>query len=294
MTKLPVDGISIAMPLASTEKMNTNGAKMNQNESFERLPRILRKQSEAASLLDVSSGSDTLQKNPHDPANLGLFFGLEELFSLVVHSGKNHLGPIKGYASLIQDDNDDSSSTRRWADKIVRNVQRMEDYFELLNMYRIRGAIGIKKVTWQHIVSSVMDRFAAVNIKGIPIEIVNDTSGAFVQHGNLVTRVLTHLVINAYESIESTGKITVTIDDRGHTSDGRRSFEARVADTGCGIDRTKSDMIWKPFYTTKHDHIGLGLSYVAAAAPVLGMTVEVDSTSGRGTTVGLVLSEQGG
>ncbi len=266
---------------------------MNQNNSSERLPRILRKQSEAASLLKVSSSSETLQKNPNDPANLGLFFGLEELFSLVIHSGKNHLGPIKGYASLIQDDNEDTSSTRRWADKIVRNVQRMEDYFELLNMYRIRGAIGIKKVSWQHIISSVMDRFAAVNVKGIPIEIINDTSGTFSQHGNLVVRVLTHLVINAYESIESTGKLTITIDDRGHTSDGRRSFEVRVTDTGCGIDKNNSDMIWKPFYTTKHDHLGLGMSYVAAAAPVLGMTVEVDSTTKRGTTVGLVLSEQG-
>jgi len=282
------------MTPASTEILNTNGAKMNQNNSSERLPRILRKQSDAASMLNVSSGSEILQKNPDDPANLGLFFGLEELFSLVIHSGKNYLGPIKGYASLIQDDNEDVSSSRRWADKIVRNVQRMEDYFELLNMYRIRGAIGIKKVSWQHIVSAVMDRFATVNVKGIPIEIINDTTGTFSQHGNLVVRVLTHLVINAYESIESTGKLTVTIEDRGHTSDGRRSFEVRVSDTGCGIDKSNSDMIWKPFYTTKHDQLGLGLSYVAAAAPVLGMTVEVDSTSKRGTTVGLVLSEQGG
>jgi signal transduction histidine kinase len=294
VTKLPVDGISIAMPPASTEKLNTNGAKMNQNESSERLPRILRKQSRAASFLEVSSGAETSQQNPDDPANLGLFFGLEELFSLVIHSGKNHLGPIKGYASLIQDDNDEHSSSRRWADKIVRNVRRMEDYFELLNMYRLRGAIGIRDMSWQHIVSSVMDRFAAVNVKGVPTEIINDTSGTFSQHGNLVARVLTHLVINAYESIESTGKLTVTIDDRGHTSDGRRSFEVRVKDTGCGIDKNNSDMIWKPFYTTKHDHIGLGLSYVAAAAPVLGMTVEVNSSSARGTTVGLVLSEQGG
>jgi signal transduction histidine kinase len=278
----------------STEKMNTSGEKMNQKKPSENVPKILRTQSEAAALLKVASSSDALHQSRENPADIGLFYGLEELFSLVIHSGKNHLGPIKGYASLIQDENDDASNTRRWADKIVRNVRRMEDYFELLNTYRIRGAIGVRTVSWQHIVSSVMDSFATVNIKGVPIEIDNNTRGTFVQHAELIRRVLIHLVINAYESIETTGKLSASINEIGHTGDGRRRFEVRVTDTGCGIDRKNSEMIWKPFFTTKHDHIGLGLSYVAAAAPVLGMNVEVDSSNGRGTTVGLVLSEQGG
>lgn len=223
-----------------------------------------------------------------------MFFGLEEILSLVIRSGRSHVGPIRGYASLIQDDNTNESNTRRWADKIVRNARRMEDYFELLDMYRIRGATGVKQCSWQKIVSTVMDRFSAVNLKGVPIEIFNNTSGPFRQHAGLVTRVLSHIVFNAYESIQRTGKLSVRIDSTGHTSDGRRRFELRVSDNGCGIDKENSDLIWKPFFTTKHDHVGLGMTYVAAAAPVLGMKVEVDSTAGRGTTVGLLLSEQGG
>lgn len=228
-----------------------------------------------------------------DPANVGLFIGLEEILSLVIRSSRGHLGPIRGYASLIQDDNEESSNTRRWADKIVRNVRRMENCLGLLDMYRIRGALGLQHSTWHRIVSSVMDQFAAVNVKGVPIEIVNDTRGTFVQHPGLITRVLAHLVVNAYESIDRTGKLTVRIGNDGHTSDGRRRFEVRVDDTGCGIDKKISARIWKPFFTTKHNHVGLGLSYVAAAAPVLGMNVTIDSKSGRGTSVGLVLSEQG-
>jgi signal transduction histidine kinase len=230
----------------------------------------------------------------NDPAHVGLFLGLEEILSLVIRNGRNHIGPIRGYASLIQDDNTNESNTRRWADKIVRNTRRMEDYFELLDMYRIRGTTGVKQCSWQRIVSAVMDRFAAVNLKGIPIEIVNNAGGPFRQHAGLLARVLTHVVLNAYESIHRTGKLGVRIDSVGHTSDGRRRFELRVSDNGCGIERQHSDLIWKPFFTTKHDHVGLGMTYVAAAAPFLGMEVEVDSKSGRGTTVGLVLCEQGG
>lgn len=224
----------------------------------------------------------------------GLFQKLDEMLSLLVHNGKNHLGPIKGYASLIQDGNDEDSNTRRWAEKITRNVRRMEDYFEMLNSYGIRDAGGVSELSWQRLVAGVMDRFAAVNVKGVPIEIVNYTRGTFVQHGELLKRVLTHLVVNGYESIESTGKLSLTIEEAGKWDDGKRRFVIRVSDTGCGIERKNANLIWEPFYSTKHDHVGLGLPYVAAVAPILGMEVDVESRPGRGTTVGLVLSEKGG
>jgi K+-sensing histidine kinase KdpD len=289
VTKLPVDGTSLAIAPETTEKPDTGGGKMNQSNPSERFPGAAREPGG-----DWPATPGAVERDDPGRSASRLFFGLEQIFSLVIHSGKNHLGPIKGYASLIQDDNDDKSNSRRWADKIVRNVNRMESYFELLDMYRIRGAIGIKKASWQQIVSVVMERFAAVNVKGVPIEISNNAAGPFVQHRDLITRVMVHLVLNAYESIEKTGKLAIDIEERGFTSDGRRRFEVRVSDTGCGIAREDSNAIWKPFFSTKHDHIGLGLSFVAAAAPSLGMKVAIDSAVGRGTTVGLVLSEQGG
>ena len=55
---------------------------MNQNNPPEKLPKILRKQSETTSFLKVASGSNALQKDPNDPADLGLFFGLAAVFFL--------------------------------------------------------------------------------------------------------------------------------------------------------------------------------------------------------------------
>jgi C4-dicarboxylate-specific signal transduction histidine kinase len=52
--------------------------------------------------------------------------------------------------------------------------------------------------------------------------------------------------------------------------------------------------IWRPFYTTKRNHIGLGLPYVAAAASITESEIEVASVEGQGTAVGLVITEQGG
>jgi len=225
--------------------------------------------------------------------NAGLIDGLEGVLSALIHNGKNHLGPIKGYASLIQDDTDDSSNARRWADKIMRNVREMEDHLHSLDMFRLKGAIGASEISWHRMVSDVMDRFAAVNVRGVPIEIVNEVRGTFLQHKELLMRALVHLVVNAYESIEQTGKITFTVKDCAPDDDGRRRFSIWIADTGRGMDGELMKRSWTPFFTTKRNHIGLGLPYVAAAASVMKMELEVASTPGRGTAVGVILTEQG-
>lgn len=228
------------------------------------------------------------------PVDLGLFEGLESMLSVLIRSGKAHLGPIKGYTSLIQDDTPDSANARRWADKIMRSVRQMEDQLNALDMFRIAGKMGAQELSWHRVISEVMDHFAVVNLKGLPIEIVNDTRGTFRQHGELLKRVLTHLLVNAYESIEHSGKITMIVEQHSVTDDGRRRFTVRISDTGGGIDGEAMKDIWQPFYSTKRNHVGLGLPYVTAAAAVMDMETELVSSAGRGTSVGLLLTEQGG
>lgn len=224
----------------------------------------------------------------------GLIESLDSVLSLLIQSGKNRLGPIKGFASLIQDDTDEASNARRWADKIMRNVRALEDHFDSLNMFRLGGCTGVSEVSWHRVVSDVMDRFAAVNVRGVPIEISNQAPGTFRHHKVLLTRVLVHLVVNAYESIERKGKVGLAIrDETGRGSD-RKRFSVWVTDTGAGIDGETMPRIWDPFFTTKTNHLGLGLPYVAAAASKMGLEIEVASGEGRGTAIRLSLTEPGG
>ena len=260
------------------------------------IKQILKSHSESVSLLRVLSNADVMSEKSSFAADAGLFYNLELMFSNIIHNGKNYLGPIKGYASLIQDDNSEEQNSRRWADKIVRNVEQMEKYFELLSMFRVKGALGVKRVSWHEVISSVLKYYAHVNRRGLPLEVTNKTRGSIRQHGELLKRVLIHLVCNAYESISGDGKVSMYITDSRDAREPNQKKKAviEIADTGCGIDEEKIDMIWKPFFTTKHDHVGLGLPFVAMAAPILDLDVELHSNTGKGTTVTLVLTEQGG
>ena len=60
-------------------------------------------------------------------------------------------------------------------------------------------------------------------------------------------------------------------------------------DTGCGMDDEEINKVFDPFYTTRKDGTGLGLSLSYGIIKRLGGTIEVNSTVGKGTifTIGL-------
>ena len=75
-----------------------------------------------------------------------------------------------------------------------------------------------------------------------------------------------------------------------HASDG--SVELLVTDTGPGLDATALDLIFDPFYTTKENGLGLGLSISRKIAQAHGGTLSVESRRGAGATFRLKLPGQ--
>jgi len=221
------------------------------------------------------------------------FFDIEDLLGIVSHCGRNLLGPIKGYASLIQDATGEEDNERRWADKIVRTAEVLEGYLARLGMYRVKGAVGVSDASWSALIESARVQCRAMRVPDARIIVENAATAAFQQHGELLKRVLFHLLANACEAAGRDGTVRVTVAERrvAGTDGIEREFEVRVADDGDGIDPAHADLIFSPHYSTRHDHAGLGLTSVAAAAPVLGMDVDVHSNPGEGTCVVLTLRE---
>ena len=67
------------------------------------------------------------------------------------------------------------------------------------------------------------------------------------------------------------------------------AVEIMFADTGTGIAEEHLGKIFYPFFTTKQGGTGLGLSIVYRVLDEHGGSVQVDSVSGQGTRVRLLL-----
>jgi PAS domain S-box-containing protein len=96
---------------------------------------------------------------------------------------------------------------------------------------------------------------------------------------NALQQVLLNLLTNAREALHGRGEITI---ETGHVSD--ESVRLIVRDTGDGIPSDVLPRIFDPFYTTKSEGSGLGLSISYGIVRDHQGTIDVQSTPGQGTT----------
>jgi two-component system sporulation sensor kinase A len=62
-----------------------------------------------------------------------------------------------------------------------------------------------------------------------------------------------------------------------------------VTDSGCGIDENILKSVIAPFFTSKKNHEGLGLSMASRFIEIHGGILRVTSARGKGTKVEIVL-----
>lgn len=95
---------------------------------------------------------------------------------------------------------------------------------------------------------------------------------------NLFLKAFFNLIKNAIEAIEGKGKIKIEHFYRNEC------VHIKVSDTGVGIPKEKLKMLGTPFFTSKSEGTGLGLTQVYTTIHEHGGSISVQSTSGEGTT----------
>jgi two-component system, NtrC family, sensor histidine kinase HydH len=97
----------------------------------------------------------------------------------------------------------------------------------------------------------------------------------------LTEQIFTNLVFNAYEAMAPEGG-TLRVEIARKESDGREGIEVSFADTGPGVPPELSEEIFNPFFTTKNEGVGLGLSIVSKIVDDHGGWIRVQSNPGKG------------
>lgn len=101
-------------------------------------------------------------------------------------------------------------------------------------------------------------------------------------------QVLINLVVNAAHAMDEQGRIWIRTYDWVY-KDEPIGVKIEIEDEGKGIPQELLSRIFDPFYTTRKDGTGLGLSLSYGIIKRIGGTIEVSSTVGKGTlfTIGL-------
>lgn len=92
-------------------------------------------------------------------------------------------------------------------------------------------------------------------------------------------RMFVNILRNAVQAMQEEGDITV------ESSADDTMVDIRISDTGPGIPEGMLSHIFDPYFSTKKEGMGLGLTLVKKTIEDLWGTIEIRSTVGKGTTV---------
>jgi hypothetical protein len=210
---------------------------------------------------------------------------LGELATGLAHEIRNPLAGIAGVIEIVGRDLPATSPARAVVKdvrlEITRISRTLTDLLETARPRRPEIRRSDLNTTVEH---AVMLARQQVLSRPIKIELQKAPDLPEVEHdSDQIHQVLLNLLLNAVQSVEKTGTVNVEIGSReGYAS-------VVVSDTGRGISPQNLPNIFRPFFTTKGDGTGLGLSLAHRIVEDHHGSIEVSSVVGKGTRFEVLL-----
>jgi signal transduction histidine kinase len=213
---------------------------------------------------------------------------LGEMATGLAHEIRNPLAGIAGVIEIIGRDLPPTSPARSVVKDVRQEITRINrivtDLLQTARPHPPKVRKSDLNTTVEHAV--MLGRQQALS-KSIEITLRKDSSLPEVEHdSDQIHQVLLNLLLNSLQAIDANGKIAVTVELQG------KNAVIEVADNGRGIAPDHLPNIFRPFYTTKGDGTGLGLSLARRIVEDHQGRIEVTSTVGQGTTFAVVLPLQ--
>jgi signal transduction histidine kinase len=210
---------------------------------------------------------------------------LGELATGLAHEIRNPLAGIAGVIEIIGRDLPSTSPARAVVKDVRQEIAQINriltDLLETARPHPPQVRRSNLNTTIEH---AVMLARQQVLSRPIKIELQKAPDLPEVEHdSDQIHQVFLNLLLNAVQAIEGEGTIRVEIGPR----DGYASVI--VSDTGRGIPAQHLPNIFRPFYTTKGNGTGLGLSLARRIVEEHHGRIEVSSVVGKGSRFEVVL-----
>ncbi len=207
-----------------------------------------------------------------------------ELSASLAHEVRNPLGSIKGAVDILRKRCPEDKIAKEFSDLLFKEVIRLNKVVDsYLSMAR-KPSARTASTDLKEIIKSVLYlvgpeiRKRRIHTKS---EFSNQALNARIQEIE-AQQVFLNLILNALAALEDDGQLDIEAKVQAN------KICVTVSDTGKGISKKNISKIFDPFYTTRKDGMGLGLSIVKRIVQSNQGNIRVESTENRGTTFTLM------
>ena len=212
-----------------------------------------------------------------------------QLAAGIAHEIRNPLTSLKGFLQLLKSGSSSAAKREAYVTIMLEELERIEQILdELLVLSRPRAAKFARAGIAQMIRHVVLLLQPQAVMRGVEIRVLPIPDEVYIYcDENQIKQVLINIVKNGIEAMERGGVLTIEAGAE------RDIAEIRVADQGTGIPPDKLERLGSPFFTTKENGTGLGLTVCYRIVRNHGGKIEVDSRPGEGTTFTICLPVEG-
>jgi PAS domain S-box-containing protein len=218
--------------------------------------------------------------------------GLGMMLEGISHQIRNPVAAIGGYTKRLVKTSTASPKGKSYLHQILHETKRLETMIQRLEEYILIPKPAFRKEKIEEVVEAVLQTFSKeATEKGVSINLetraLEGDGDCFVDR-DLIAKALYYILEN---SLEAVGRLpirkkpkTVRVSLFG---DGP-NIGVSISDKGEGIPKKNIDRIFEPFFSTRPDRVGLGLTFVKRVVEEQGGSIQVESRLKKGTTITLI------
>jgi two-component system, NtrC family, nitrogen regulation sensor histidine kinase NtrY len=218
----------------------------------------------------------------------------QKLLSVMTHEIMNSIAPISSLAETLKSRlkqsvnllNNEAGAVDDLELGIDTIKRRSEGLLKFAETYRSLNKITTLNLK-QLYVRSLFENLhhlmqPTLEQKNIELEIIlKDTDLQLEADASLLEQVLINLLVNAIEAVKEREEPRIILS--AYTASNKKTI-VKVTDNGTGMTEEVMDKIFVPFFSTKKNGSGIGLSLCKQIMMLHRGTMQVQSTEGEGTS----------
>ncbi len=198
----------------------------------------------------------------------------------VAHEINNPAAIIRGNVEILQMDLPHDAPAREELAEIMKQVERVSLITQNMLSFAGRRELHHEPVQLNALIKEILAQIGHQTSLGA-VRIQRDLTAdlpTVAGDRERLRQVFNNIILNALQAMDGSGVLSL----RSHKI--ATGVEIIISDTGPGIPRPLLEKIFNPFYTTKKQGAGLGLSVSYGIVQTHEGVIDIDSTPGQGTS----------